>query len=86
MLMVSGVLRTVSAVSARPQNWGLIVVVGIIDVLLGIWLFTGLPFTAPAIGFFVGFDLIFGGISWIVLSLAVRNLPGGGMPSGTAAA
>lgn len=86
MLMVGGVLRTFTAISARPQGWGLLVVVGIIDVLLGIWLFTGLPFTAPAIGFFVGFDLIFGGISWIALSLAVRNAPGGSTPTGTAAA
>jgi uncharacterized membrane protein HdeD (DUF308 family) len=85
LLVVNGIIRTVVAIAQRGPGWGLGLIVGIIDVLLGLWLLTGLPFTAPAIGLFVGIDLIIGGITWVVLALNVRRAPSGGLPAGAAA-
>ena len=47
--------------------------IGIIDILLGGWAITNVPFSAPTIGFFVGFMLIFAGINWMVLGWSAKS-------------
>ena len=49
-------------------------ILGGITILLGIWFWTGIPYTGLAIGFFVGFGLLMAGFSWIALGWAVRSV------------
>jgi uncharacterized membrane protein HdeD (DUF308 family) len=72
-LIAEGILRIYSAFADdAPYKW-LHVVLGIITILLGFWLWTGIPISGVVIGFFVGFSLLMAGISWIAVSWAVRS-------------
>lgn len=83
-LLAGGIIRIITALMDRPDQWGLLVVIGIINIILGGWLLTGIPFTAPAIGLFVGIDLVIGGIFWVILGWNAKSAPSA-VP-GTAAA
>lgn len=73
LLIVEGILRIYSAIAGSlPHKW-LLVVLGVITILLGFWLWTGIPASGVFIGFFVGFSLLMAGISWIALSWALRS-------------
>lgn len=73
MLIVDGFLRLWFALTTDAPDRVLNLVLGVIDVLLGAWLWTGIPMTALAIGFYVGFALLIAGISWIMLSFRVKG-------------
>jgi uncharacterized membrane protein HdeD (DUF308 family) len=75
LLVFNGIMRVIAALMNRTGMWVLGVIVGVIDVLLGLWIWTGIPISGLAIGLFVGLDLLIGGISWIVLGLMARNEP-----------
>lgn len=76
MLLVGGIFNIVAAVSYRFSGWGLLLLSGVIDVVLGVMIWQAWPASAWwVIGLFVGINLIFRGINWISLSLALRNLP-----------
>ena len=75
LLLFNGIMRLISALMNRQGMWVLGVIVGIIDILLGFWIWTGIPVSGLAIGLFVGVDLLIGGISWIILGLSARNAP-----------
>jgi uncharacterized membrane protein HdeD (DUF308 family) len=83
LLLFNGIMRLVSALMNRQGMWILGVIVGVIDILLGFWIWTGIPISGLAIGLFVGVDLLIGGISWIILGLSARNAPAS--PAGAAA-
>jgi uncharacterized membrane protein HdeD (DUF308 family) len=72
MLIVVGIARVVTAFMVATDRW-LAIVLGIIDILLGIWLWTGIPYSAVALGFFVGIELLMTGITWIMAGFAVRS-------------
>jgi uncharacterized membrane protein HdeD (DUF308 family) len=76
-LMVGGGVRLVAAFVGPSGHKVLLFVVGVIDLVLGIWLFTGIPVSGIAIGFFVGLELLMAGILWIMLGWGARNLPAG---------
>ena len=48
--------------------------VGVINLLLGLWLWSGIPVSGVAIGFFVGFELVLAGIVWIMGGWMSRSL------------
>ncbi len=75
LLLFNGIMRVISALMNRQGMWVLGVIVGVIDVLLGLWIWTGIPVSGLAIGLFVGIDLLIGGIMWIILGLQARNAP-----------
>lgn len=76
--VAGGLLRIVLALSHRFSGWGWTLFSGIVTLLLGILIWRNLPeATVWVIGTFVGIDLLFNGWSWIMLGLAVRNLPAG---------
>jgi uncharacterized membrane protein HdeD (DUF308 family) len=75
LLMFNGIMRVVGALMDRRGMWVLGVIVGVIDVLLGLWIWTGIPVSGLAIGLFVGIDLLIGGVMWIILGLRARNAP-----------
>jgi uncharacterized membrane protein HdeD (DUF308 family) len=72
--VVEGVFKVIEATRLRPvSNWGWLLVSGLVSVFLGIIIWAGLPMTAFwAIGLIVGIDLIFGGISMIMVSVSMR--------------
>lgn len=74
VLLVEGVIRLFSAFSAKTPGRGLVGVVGVLDILLGVWLWTGIPTSGLAIGFFVGLQLLMAGILWIIAGWMARSL------------
>jgi len=77
VLLVAGTFRLLSSVVMRFPNWGWALVSGIVAFALGVillrnWQSTSLWF----LGFAVGVDLIFHGISWITFSLGIHRMTG----------
>jgi len=59
--------------SALSNRWGWMLASGIVDVLLGLLLFIGLPGTALwALGLLVGINMLFGGWALILMALQAR--------------
>jgi uncharacterized membrane protein HdeD (DUF308 family) len=73
VLIVEGIIRLVSAFSAQTPHRGLVATVGIINILLGAWLFSDIPVSGLAIGFFVGLQLLMAGIVWIIGGWMARS-------------
>ena len=49
---------------------------GIIDLVLGVMIWQEWPASALwVVGLFIGINLVFRGINWIALGLALRSLP-----------
>jgi uncharacterized membrane protein HdeD (DUF308 family) len=75
-LMVGGVFKIVTALSYRFAAWGLALLSGVIDLILGVLIWQEWPESALwVIGLFLGINLIFRGVNWIGLGLALRSLP-----------
>jgi uncharacterized membrane protein HdeD (DUF308 family) len=75
-LMVGGIFRIVIGVSERFAGWGWVLLNGGVTFLLGLMIYKQWPGSSLwVIGLFVGIDLIFNGLAWIMLSLAVRRMP-----------
>jgi uncharacterized membrane protein HdeD (DUF308 family) len=75
-LLANGILRIVVSVLERFDGWGWMLFSGVISALLGTaiwrqWPLSGLSF----IGLFVGIEMLFSGLSWVMLGLAVRLAP-----------
>lgn len=76
LLMVGGIFKIVAALSYRFAAWGWPVISGIIDVVLGVMIWQQWPASAFwVIGLFLGISLVFRGLNWIGLGLALRSLP-----------
>lgn len=78
LFIVGGIFRTVGAASLRFPSWGWAAFSGIVSLILGFMLIYQLP-TASLwfIGFLVGVDFIFDGVSLIALGTAVKKVPAG---------
>jgi uncharacterized membrane protein HdeD (DUF308 family) len=75
-LIVDGLFRIVAALSYRFASWGWPLLSGVIDVILGVLIWQEWPASALwVIGLFVGINLIFRGVDWVALGLALRALP-----------
>jgi len=73
-LIAGGLLRVISAFTgAGGGHRILLLVTGVVNVLLGIWLWSGIPVSGLAIGLFVGIDLVMAGVTWMVMAWAVRG-------------
>jgi uncharacterized membrane protein HdeD (DUF308 family) len=76
--LVSGIARIVMALSERFENWAFVLATGVINLLLGILIWSGWPASALwVIGLFVGIEMLFRGWTWIMLALAARNVAKG---------
>jgi uncharacterized membrane protein HdeD (DUF308 family) len=72
--VASGVARLVFGLAHPGRGWTL--VSGAVAVLLGMMIWRDLPEAALwVIGTFVGIELVFNGVSWLMLGMAVRGLP-----------
>jgi uncharacterized membrane protein HdeD (DUF308 family) len=75
-LLVGGVFKIVAALNFRFAAWGWPLLSGVIDVVLGLMIWSEWPASALwVIGLFVGINMIFRGANWIALGLAFRSLP-----------
>lgn len=78
-LIVGGVFRMIAAFSVRYTSWIWPFLGGLIDLVLGLMIWAQWPVSGLwVIGLFVGISLIFRGVSWVMLGLAVRSLPRAG--------
>jgi uncharacterized membrane protein HdeD (DUF308 family) len=74
---IEGVVSILFALDHRRQlsgRWGWMLASGIVDLILGIVIVSGLPGSAAwAIGLLLGINLIFGGVALISMALAARQ-------------
>lgn len=72
--IVVGIFRIVVSLVERFPQWGWALVNGVITLLAGLIIYDTYPFSALwVIGLLVGLELIFGGWTWIMLSLVMRD-------------
>jgi uncharacterized membrane protein HdeD (DUF308 family) len=73
--MVSGAFRILVALLMRFPEWRWLLLNGLITLLLGLLIWKQWPLSGLwVIGLFIGFELIYTGVSWVLLSLAARRL------------
>jgi uncharacterized membrane protein HdeD (DUF308 family) len=79
-LLVEGAVSVMYALehrSALSGRWGWMLASGIVDIVLGLLLFAGLPGTALwALGLLLGINLLFGGWALILMALHARPVSG----------
>lgn len=73
LLVFGGVFRFVSALLLQFPNYGWVAISGVLSTILGILLWVQWPISAIwFIGFVVGLNFIFAGISWTLLGLKLK--------------
>jgi len=78
MFIVVGVMRSVAALVLRYPQWGWSLLSGVLSTFIGLVIYKSFPVTALwAIGTLVGIQLIFDGWYWVMLGVALRQLPAG---------
>jgi uncharacterized membrane protein HdeD (DUF308 family) len=74
--IVLGTFRIIAALKLRYPQWGWALLNGTITMLAGVIVFRNLPNDAFwVIGLLVGLEMLFNGWTWIMLALALRNIP-----------
>jgi uncharacterized membrane protein HdeD (DUF308 family) len=62
----------------RFSGWNWVLLNGIVTLFLGLMIYKQWPASGLwVIGLFVGIDLIFDGLAWIMFALGLRRLPAG---------
>lgn len=70
-----GIFRLIDAMSFKYLHWGWVVLNGVITLLLGLLILGNWPASSLfIIGLFVGIDLMFCGMAYIMAALGARNL------------
>jgi uncharacterized membrane protein HdeD (DUF308 family) len=76
LFIVAGTFRAVAALMMRFPHWGWTLLNGLITLLCGVIIYRHFPDAALwVIGVLVGVDMLFQGWTWIMLAIAVRNIP-----------
>jgi uncharacterized membrane protein HdeD (DUF308 family) len=74
-LLVGGLFRIIGSLMFRFPHWGWTLAGGVINLILGILIWQQWPASGLwVIGLFVGIDLIFTGWTWVMMSLALKDL------------
>jgi uncharacterized membrane protein HdeD (DUF308 family) len=69
-----GIFRVVGALALRLPHWGWLLTSGIINLGLGIIVWSGWPVTGLwVLGMFIGINLLFSGWARVMLALALRS-------------
>jgi uncharacterized membrane protein HdeD (DUF308 family) len=80
-LLVGGIFKAAAAASHRFANWGWPLMSGLIDVLLGGMILAEWPSSSLwVLGVFLGINLVFRGMNWIGLGLALKSRPAHSLP------
>jgi len=81
LFFVGGMFRIIAALSHRFPGWGWVLLNGVVTLILGAMIWQEWPEASFwVIGLFLGIELVFDGMSWVMLALAVRNIPAPGAP------
>ena len=87
--VVGGSFRIITALVEKYPQWGWTLCNGVITLMLGLIIFRSfkrLPEEPNGvlwiIGLMVGLELVFNGVNWVMLSLAVREIPEAGKSQG----
>lgn len=77
-LLVNGVLRIALSLTQRFDGWAWVLLNGVVSLLLGASIWRHWPYSgAWVIGLFVGIEMLFSGLSWVMVALRVRSEPKG---------
>jgi uncharacterized membrane protein HdeD (DUF308 family) len=75
--LIEGVVSIMFALDHKRElsgQWGWMLMSGLIDLVLAVMIFAGLPSTASwAVGLLVGINMIFGGTALIAMALHARK-------------
>ncbi len=75
-LFIGGIFRIAASATGRFENWGWMLLNGIVNVVLGALIWAQWPLSGLwVIGLFAGIDMLFNGWSLVMLGLMARNLP-----------
>lgn len=75
-LMFDGIFRIATALSVRFPHWPWTLLNGVVSLMLGLMIWRQWPLSGLwVIGLFVGIQMILNGWSFVMLSLAAKNLP-----------
>jgi uncharacterized membrane protein HdeD (DUF308 family) len=75
-LFVGGIFKSVAAIAHRFEGWGWLLLSGVIDVVLGVFIWRELPMSGlEIIGLLVGISAIFRGVSWLMLGFTLKQVP-----------
>jgi uncharacterized membrane protein HdeD (DUF308 family) len=74
-LIAEGIVRLIGVFMGPHGHRLLEGTIAVISIILGVWLWTDIPISGLAIGFFVGLELLMSGISWIVAGFMSRSGP-----------
>lgn len=75
MFMIAGAFRAVAAVVVRFPHWGWALLNGLATFLCGAIIYRHFPQSAMwVVGLLVGLEMLLNGVSWIMLSLAIKNI------------
>lgn len=76
LLLVGGIFRGGLAIAHREvQGWAWALASGIASFVLGILVLSALPVTATwFLGFFVGVELFFAGVSWAAMGMGLKRI------------
>jgi uncharacterized membrane protein HdeD (DUF308 family) len=73
-LLVAGILRVVVSQIERFDGWVWALVHGIVSIALGLAIWRQWPLSGLwLIGLYFGIDMLFSGVSWVLLGLVVRS-------------
>ena len=74
-LVASGIMRIILAFQLKDgAPWGWVAVSGLITLLVGVLILAQWPVSSLwVLGTFLGIDLLFAGVSWLVVGLALRR-------------
>jgi len=73
-LFISGIFRIVSALQTRFAGWPWVLLNGFVSVLLGMYIWSNWPASVVIVGVFVGLEIMFNGVSWIMFSMLLRKI------------
>jgi uncharacterized membrane protein HdeD (DUF308 family) len=74
--IVAGGIRALAALVVRFPYWGWALLNGVVTFLLGLIIYRHFPRECLwVLGLLIGLEMLFNGWTWIVLSLAVRDIP-----------
>jgi len=65
-LIADGIFRIVASFMDRGSSMVWMIILGIINILLGFWIWTNIPVSGIVIGVFVGLQLLIAGMAWII--------------------
>ena len=66
LLIADGIFRIVATFMDRPGNSVWMIILAIINILFGLWVWTNIPVSGVVIGVFVGVELLVAGAAWLV--------------------